>query len=122
MVADRYKSTIQLQAGAAVPDRDRASRHQGPRGRLQYQERHATPPPAKADEAPPEAPKKKGFGLSKLVSGGGSETKSAQVVGSGGARGLDPEKDAKGGGNPAVVVVKVTPADLQAFKTAGSLT
>ena len=76
---------------------------------------------AKADE-PAEAPKKKGFGLGKLVSGGGSETKSAQVVGSGGARGLDPEKDAKGGSNPAVVAVKVTPADLQAFKKAGSLT
>ena len=55
------------------------------------------------------------------MSGGGSETKSAQVVGSGGARGLDPEKDATGGSNPAVVVVKITPADLEAFKKAGSL-
>ncbi len=71
---------------------------------------------------PADPPKKKGFGLGKLVSGGGSETKSAQVVGSGGARGLDPEKDAKGGSNPAVVAVKVTPADLEAFKKAGSLT
>ena len=76
---------------------------------------------AKADQ-PAEQPKKKGFGLSKLVSGGGSESKSAQVVGSGGARGLDPEKDAKGGANPAIVAVTVTPNDLQAFKKAGSLT
>ena len=75
---------------------------------------------AKADE--PAAPPKKGFGLGKLVSGGGNETKSAQVVGSGGARGLDPEKDAKGGSNPAIVTVKVTPADMQAFKKAGALT
>ena len=77
---------------------------------------------AKAEQKPAEQPKKKGFGLGRLVSGGGSETKSAQVVGSGGARGLDPEKDAKGGSNPAVVAVKVTAADLQAFKKAGALT
>ena len=77
---------------------------------------------AKNDEKAADAPKKKGFGLGRLVSGGGSETKSAQVVGSGGARGLDPEKDAKGGTNPAVVAVKITPADLQSFKKAGSLT
>lgn len=78
---------------------------------------------AKAEEAPKEEPKKRrGFGLSSLTkAGGGGESKSAQVVGSGGARGLDPEKDAKGGANPAVVAVKVTPADLAAFRKAGGL-
>ena len=75
------------------------------------------------EQAAAEPPKKKGFGLSRLMSGGGGgESKSAQVVGSGGARGLDPEKDAKGGSNPAIVAVKITPADLQAFKKAGALT
>lgn len=77
---------------------------------------------ANKDEAKAEQPKKKGFGLGRLVSGGGSETKSAQVVGSGGARGLDPEKDAKGGSNPNMVAVTVTRADLDAFKKAGKLT
>lgn len=78
---------------------------------------------AKAEETPKEEPKKRrGFGLSNLAKGGGGgESKSAQVVGSGGARGLDPEKDAKGGANPAVVAVKVTPADLAAFRKAGGL-
>lgn len=75
-----------------------------------------------ASAAPAEEPKKRGFGLSRLTKGGGSESRSAQVVGSGGARGLDPEKDAKGGSNPAMVAVKVTPADVQAFKKAGQLT
>ncbi len=78
--------------------------------------------PDKGEAQPEEQPKKRGFGLGRLASGGGSETKSAQVVGSGGARGLDPEKDAKGGSNPAIVAVTITPADLQAFKKAGSLT
>ncbi|MBA2356486.1 MAG: M48 family metalloprotease [Acidobacteria bacterium] len=78
---------------------------------------------SKAEPEPPaEQPRKRGFGLSRLAKGGGSESKSAQVVGSGGARGLDPEKDAKGGSNPALVAVKVSPADIQAFKKAGQLT
>ena len=79
-------------------------------------------PTKAATEPPAEEPKKRGFGLSRLTKGGGSESKSAQVVGSGGARGLDPEKDAKGGSNPALVAVKISPADVQAFKKAGQLT
>jgi predicted Zn-dependent protease len=74
-----------------------------------------------ADEAPKDEPKKRRFGISNLAKAGGGESKSAQVVGSGGARGLDPEKDAKGGSNPAVVAVTVTPADLEAFRKAGGL-
>ena len=121
LVADRYKATIKYKP---VPQSQIATVEAGTKGLAGGSSTKSarSAPPAKADEAPPEAPKKKGFGLGKLVSGGGSETKSAQVVGSGGARGLDPEKDAKGGGNPAVVAVKLTPADLQAFKKAGSLT
>lgn len=79
-------------------------------------------PTATAEEAPKEEPKKRrGFGLSNLAKAGGGESKSAEVVGSGGARGLDPEKDAKGGSNPAVVAVTVTPTELEAFQKAGGL-
>ncbi|WP_291983059.1 M48 family metalloprotease [Luteitalea sp.] len=122
LVADRYKATIKYKP---VPQSQIATVAAGTKGLAGGSSASAkdskSGTTAKADP-PQEAPKKKGFGLGKLVSGGGSESKSAQVVGSGGARGLDPEKDAKGGGNPAVVAVKVTPADLQAFKKAGSLT
>jgi len=122
LVADRYKATIKYKP---VPQSQIATVAAGTKGLAGGSSASAKDSKggttAKADP-PQEAPKKKGFGLGKLVSGGGSESKSAQVVGSGGARGLDPEKDAKGGGNPAVVAVKVTPADLQAFKKAGSLT
>jgi hypothetical protein len=62
-----------------------------------------------------------GFGLSKLSNFGGGEKKQAQVTGSGAGRGLDPEVDAKGGPNPALVAVKVTPADVEAFKKEGKL-
>ena len=69
-----------------------------------------------------EKPKKKGFGLGGLASSlGGGEKKSGQTVASGGARGLDPEVDAKGGPNPAVVSVAVSRSDIDAFRKEGNL-
>jgi Zn-dependent protease with chaperone function len=72
-------------------------------------------------KAEAEQPKKKGFGLSRLSNIGGGDQKQAQVTGSGGGRGLDPEVDAKGGGNPTLVAVKVTASDVEAFKKEGKL-
>jgi predicted Zn-dependent protease len=64
-----------------------------------------------------EPPKKKGFGLSALKpSGGDQEKQTAQVSASGGARGLGPDRLAKGGDNPNPVMVTVSPAELEAFK------
>lgn len=76
----------------------------------------------KADAKPAEEPKKKGgFGLSKMLPSGGGEKQQAQVSGSGSARGVDPEKDARGGGNPKPVPVKLASADIAAFKKEGGL-
>ena len=74
---------------------------------------------AKADEEP----KKKGRfgGLAGKLTGGGDEKKQAQVTGSGAGRGVNTEKDAKGGSNPALVAVKITMADITAFKKEGKL-
>jgi predicted Zn-dependent protease len=114
LVEARYKSSITYKP---VPQSQIATVEAGTRGLAGGSGTSAKSGEAKAEEKP----KKKGFGLGRLVAGGGQESKSAQTVGSGGARGLDPEKDAKGGGNPAIVTVTVTPADVQAFKKAGSL-
>ena len=67
--------------------------------------------------------KKKGFGLSRLMGSGGgdNEQKSAEVTGSAAGRGLDKERNAKGGSNPAAVVVNVGMADINAFKKEGNL-
>jgi predicted Zn-dependent protease len=78
-------------------------------------------PAAKKEEEKKEEPKKRGFGLGRLMPAGGGEQKSTQVASSGGTRGVDPEKDAKGGPNPKPVPVKVTAADLAAFKKEGGL-
>ena len=81
----------------------------------------AQPAETKAEEKK-EEPKKSGrFGLSKMLPTSGGEKKQAQVVSSGGARGLDPEKDSKGGSNPAVVTVRIAAADVAAFKKEGGL-
>ena len=75
----------------------------------------------KKEEPKAEEPKKKGFGLGRMMPGGGGEKKSAQVTASGGARGVDPEKDSKGGSNPKVVPVKIVAAEVAAFKREGGL-
>jgi predicted Zn-dependent protease len=77
---------------------------------------------AKKDDEAEEKPKKKGFGLGRLADSlGGGEKKSGQTVASGGARGLDPEVDAKGGPNPGVVSVEVNRSDIDAFRKEGRL-
>ena len=77
---------------------------------------------AKSDAEKPEEPKKKGFGLGRLVAPSkGGEKRSAEVTGSSAARGVDTERNAKGGGNPKLVPVIVTAADLTAFKKYGKL-
>jgi len=73
--------------------------------------------PAKEEPKKEEEPKKKGFGLSSLVKPAGPEKQSAQVMASGGARGVgDPERDAKGGSNPNTVTVRVTAAEIADFR------
>ncbi|MEI6243678.1 MAG: M48 family metalloprotease [Acidobacteriota bacterium] len=55
------------------------------------------------------------LGLGKLSALGG-EKKSSSTVASAGARGGVPDRDAKGGSNPAIVTVAVTAAEVTEFK------
>ncbi len=67
-------------------------------------------------------PKKHGFGLGSLVKpSGSSDKKSAEVTGSGASRGVDTERNAKGGPVSKLVVVTITPGDLDTFKKEGKL-
>ena len=72
------------------------------------------------DDNKAEEPKSR-FGLGKMLPTSGGEKKQAQVTASGGARGVDPEKDSRGGSNPAVVAVKIAAADIAAFRKEGGL-
>lgn len=78
---------------------------------------------AGATAKPAEEPKKKGLGgLAGALRPSGGERKSAQVTGSGAARGAGGEdRLARGGSNPQLVAVTVAPAELAAFKKEGGL-
>ena len=67
----------------------------------------------KNDDTKKDDGKKKG-GLSSIT--GGKQQASAQQTASAGARGLGNDRDARGGTNPAVVAVRVTPEEITAFK------
>jgi beta-barrel assembly-enhancing protease len=69
-----------------------------------------------AKDAPKEEPKKKGFGLGALKQTVAPEKQSEQVSASGGARGVGPDRAAKGGSNPALVRTNVTAGELSIFK------
>jgi beta-barrel assembly-enhancing protease len=70
---------------------------------------------------PAEEPKKKGLELATLLKPAGTEKKSAEVTGSAASRGVDTERNAKGGTVKTMVAVKVTPAELDAFRKEGNL-
>lgn len=70
----------------------------------------------KDDKKAEEQPKKKGFGLGSLKQSVTPEKQSAQVTASGGSRGVGPDRAAKGGSDSNTVSVKVTDAELTAFK------
>jgi len=55
------------------------------------------------------------LGLGRLTALGG-ENKSTATVASAGARGSVPDRDAKGGSNPAIVGITLTPGDVAEFK------
>ena len=114
-LADRYKKFISY---TPKPAAEIATVTDGSAGLTGGTEAKKADEPKKAEE-----PKKKsgGFGLSKMLPAGGGEKQQAQVTGSGSARGVDPEKDAKGGSNPKPVPVKIAAADIAAFKKEGGL-
>jgi len=71
---------------------------------------------ASSDDKKEEQPKKKGFGLGALKPTVSSEKQSTQVSASGGARGVGPDRAAKGGSNPNVVKTTVSATELADFK------
>ena len=112
VLADRYKANISY---TATPVAEIATVEAGSAGLAGGSSKAAD------TSKPAEAPKKQGFGLSTLVKPGGSEKKSAEVTGSAASRGVDTERGARGGPVKTLVAVKVSPADLEAFRKEGNL-
>jgi beta-barrel assembly-enhancing protease len=64
----------------------------------------------------PDQPKKKGSLLGKFTTSSSDQKQSNQTIASAGARGIGADRDAKGGPNKTRVVVRITQADIDAFK------
>jgi beta-barrel assembly-enhancing protease len=64
----------------------------------------------------PDQPKKKGSLLGKFTTSSSDQKQSNQTIASAGARGIGADRDAKGGPNKTRVVVRITLADIDAFK------
>ncbi|MDO8834636.1 MAG: M48 family metalloprotease [Vicinamibacterales bacterium] len=109
VLADRYKSNIPFKPTAVT---DVATVEAGSAGLAGGSSKKT---------AEPAEPKKKGFGLGGLLKPGGGDKKSAEVTGSGASRGVDTERNAKGGPVKTLVAVQLTPGDVEAFKKEGGL-
>jgi predicted Zn-dependent protease len=68
------------------------------------------------EEPKKEEPKKKGGLLGKFTTSSSEQKQSSQTVASAGARGGFPDRDARGGVNKTPLNIKVTPAELEAFR------
>ncbi len=112
LLADRFKATITYTPKALTEISTVAAGSAGLAGGSA---------PAKSDEKAEEPKKKGGFGLGSLLKPGGSEKKTAEVTGSGASRGVDTERNAKGGPVSTVVAVQISRADIDAFRTQGNL-
>jgi predicted Zn-dependent protease len=71
---------------------------------------------AKKEDEKKEEPKKKGGLLSGFKTSSSEQKQASQTTASAGSRGGVPDRDAKGGPNKGALGVKVTAADLDAFK------
>jgi beta-barrel assembly-enhancing protease len=111
VVAARYTSTIKYQPTDITKIAVIVEGSAGLTGGGSAKAETKKPEPAKEAE-----PKRKGFGLGNLTKSVTSEKQSQQVAASGGARGLGPDRLAKGGDNPNLVKTSVSAADLSAFK------
>jgi predicted Zn-dependent protease len=124
LVAARYTSTITYKATpitaiAVLAEEPGASALTGntkpaQSGSTQSGGTQATP--AGSTQAAQEEEKKRGFGLGALRRAVAPEQQSQQVAASGGARGVGRDRAARGGSNPAMVQVTISPAELAAFK------
>ena len=109
IVEARYKQNITYQATAVTSIATVVEGSSGLTG-------STTSDGKKGEDKKDEPPKKKGFGLGNITPSVGQQNQSAQVSASGGARGIGPDRAAKGGSNPKIVRVAVSDADLAAFK------
>ena len=114
LVAARYVANVSYQAPPLATIAIVADGASGLTGSTNAKDDKGKDDKSKKDEPKKEEPKK-GFGLGSLTKSTSADNQTAQVSASGGARGVGPDRAAKGGPNPAIVKVSVSAAELAAF-------
>jgi len=111
-VAARYKATISYRpvAVTVVAGAAGASSLAGSGGSAPA----STAKPASSTAKPPASTSK--FGLGGITSKLGADKTNTGTVASAGSRGVNPDRDAKGGPNSGRVTVTLTPAEIAAFR------
>ena len=115
-VAARYKTNIKYEAAPVTTIAVVTEGSAGLAGSSKDDGKDKEKDKDKDKDKKQEEPKKKSFGLGMLKPSVGKEQQSSQVAASGGARGVGPDRAAKGGGNPKAVRVVVSAAELETFK------
>jgi predicted Zn-dependent protease len=110
LVAPRYAANIHYEAPALTSIAVVADGASGLTGSTETKDDKGKKDDAKKDEP------KKGFGLGSLKKSTTAENQSAQVSASGGARGVGPDRAAKGGPNSAIVKVSISAGDIAEFR------
>ena len=113
MVAARYKATITYTPVPVTVVAGEAG-SSSLAGSSAAAKPSATPTPSSTPTPTPAS--KSRFGLGGLTSKMGPDKANTGTVASAGTRGVNPDRDAKGGADPRIVIVTLTPAELEAFR------
>ena len=116
LVAARYKATITytpVPVTAVVAGEAGSSSLAGSSSSSSAAKPSPSPSPS---ASPTPAASKSRFGLGGLTSKLGPDKANTGTVASAGTRGVNPDRDAKGGSNPRIVIITLTPAELEAFR------
>ena len=115
LVAARYKATITYTAVPVTVVAGEAGSSSLAGGGTEAKP-SPTPTPSSTAKPTPTPASKSRFGLGGLTSKLGPDKANTGTVASAGTRGVNPDRDAKGGANPRIVIITLTPAELEAFR------
>lgn len=113
LVTARYKATITY---TPVPVTAVAAGEAGSASLAGSGGAAAKPSPSPSASPTPTPANKSRFGLGGISSKLGADKTNTGTVASAGTRGVNPDRDAKGGSNPRIVIITLTPAELEAFR------
>ena len=116
LVAARYKATITYAPVPVTVVAGEAGSSSLAGGASSTAGAKPSPTPSTSPTPAPAPASKSRFGLGGISSKLGADKTNTGTVASAGTRGVNPDRDAKGGANSRIVIITLTPAELEAFR------